>query len=87
MVKKIKNSKTYLNWFYSALCKSSLVGAQHRTFLNFLLFFKIFLLNYTSFASCGIHITITKIDPTVTNCISKLVQCRNGQNGKYFAIF
>ena len=69
----------------TALCKSSLVGAQHRTFLNFLLFFLIFLLNYTSFASCGIHITITKIDQTVTNCISKLDQRKNGENGKYLA--
>ena len=58
--------------------KIHFVESNQSLFLNFM--FKLH-------KNCGICTTITKIDQTVTNCISKLDQCRNGQNGKYFAIF
>ena len=55
--------------------KIHFVESNQSLFLNFM--FKLH-------KNCGICTTITKIDQTV---ISKLDQCRNGQNGKYFAIF
>ena len=52
--------------------KIHFVESNQSLFLNFM--FKLH-------KNCGICTTITKIDQTV---ISKLDQCRNGQNGKYF---